>query len=190
MSLEEYGIDRYKVTSLFKEGPRGPKGADGPIADGTGQIVIRERKEMNTSNVFAASDILSHTILPGEIERFKDSLVFLHYASSTGGGIFAGFYSWELRFQNAGSGIDVQIVASAGTPDIGSYFSEIQADPWDATYMYWTAAPSNWVSGTRARRVAIGVDWITTGGQFVIRTGYNGTYGTAYGIYMMKRESI
>jgi hypothetical protein len=191
MSLEEYGIDRYKVTSLFQEGPRGPKGADGPARDGTGQFVIRERIELNTTNNFLAQDILAHIIQPGEINRFSDSLFFIHYAYSTGGGLFAGFNSWELRFQHAPSGTDVQVAVNAGTPDTGVMISEIQADPWSNTHMYWSTVPGMWTGGTKGSRVTVGIDWIALGGQFVIRCAYSGgSAGSAGGIYMMKRESI
>jgi hypothetical protein len=189
MSLGEYGIDRYKVTSLFQEGPRGPKGADGPVSDGAGQIVVRERIERNITNPAAALDMLVHDVQPGELARFGDSILIMHYVSGTG--VAFPTTGYQLRWRNPlDLSIDSLLASVSTSPVNGVMHTEIQADPWNANYMYRTSSPGQLFT-TRASRVSIGEDWITKGGQLYIRcTIAAGATASFVAVYMTKRESI
>lgn len=191
MSLEEYGIDRYKVTQLFQEGEVGPQGPAGTVYNGTGQIVVRESLEYTvvTPGGLIGEQVMPHTLAPNEINRFNESLYVIHTALGTGAAF--PLSAMQIRFQHAPSVTDVLIKSTSGAPISGTFLSEIQADPWNKNYLYWTANQSQgWSGGTAAARINIGIDWIATGGQFVTQITISaGVTAGLSSVYMMKRES-
>jgi hypothetical protein len=72
--------------------------------------------------------------------------------------------------------------------------TEIQVDPWDNTFMYFTSNPGQIWSTNRGRVQIVrgdglGEDWIAEGGRFVIRTTVSGGATAAFtAIYMTKRS--
>lgn len=188
MSLEEYGIDRYKVASLFQPGPRGPQGPAGDSYDGTGQIIVRERVDLTSTTPFLTQDILSHTIEPGEIDRYNETILAFHSIGGTGGAF--PITGVTLRWQRAAGAIDVQIGTTGGNPVGGVTLVEIQADPLNGNYMYVNGSLGSFMWAGNSR-VSIGEDWITKGGQIVVRASLAaGCTASFEGIYMVKRTSL
>jgi hypothetical protein len=188
MSLEEYGIDRYKVTSLFQPGPIGPVGPQGGSYDGTGQIIVRERVDLPSSTPFIAQDILTHTINPGELDRYTETILAFH--SIYGGGAPFPITGVTLRWQRPAGAIDVSIGGAGGAPVNGVQIVELQADPLNANYMYRSGALGGFMWPGNSR-ILIGEDWITKGGQIVVRASLGaGCTASFEGVYMVKRTSI
>jgi hypothetical protein len=186
MSLEEYGIDRYKVPQLFKEGPRGPKGPDGVVYDGSGQILIRERLDLTSSTQIVTQDVLAHTIQPGEIDRFNDSILIMVVVQGTGVAfpISTCNLIWERGATRA------TLLTTSASPVNMVSLVEIQVDPFDVNSAYITTNPGQFWS-TNRNKVTIGEDWIRLGGQLLLSTnlGGGGAIGSWTAIYMLKKAA-
>lgn len=184
MSLEEYGIDRYKISKLFKNNV-GPKGADGDSLDGSSQIIIRERVENSITNATVNSDILVHTISAAELNYGESIQVLLHVR---GVGVAFPVSTFNLRWQRAAPAVDVSLTTVAAVPVNGVTLVEMQVDPWNNNYMYFTANPGH-IWTTNRGRVNIGEDWLANGGQFVVRiTVAAGATVACTAIYMLKKS--
>jgi hypothetical protein len=188
MSLEEYGIDRYKVVSLFQPGPTGPQGPAGGSYDGTGQIVVEERINMTSTTPFISQDILAHTISPGEIDRYNETILAMHSIYGTGAAF--PITGVTLRWQRLGGAIDVELdTAATGNPVNGVGLIEIQADPLSNNHMYVSASLGSLWAGNS--RISIGENWINKGGQIVVRASLAaGCTASFEGVYMVRRTSL